>query len=515
MSSDLHSLINGIRRTSRIRRNDDWKAVLERLDSHPHERVTVDRRGRTLLHAACAKQPPLEVVDRLLEFVNVVDRHGRTPLAIAVCSDQTSLEVQVRVLTREACARPDALGVLPLHLACDGTRPKLVRELLRVYPEAAKMACHRGRTPLHVAVEASAPLVVIEALVQAAPEAVLMDQCGVNPLFSAIGRKANVEVVRCLVEACPGVVHSKDRRGAFPLRLAIENQAPLGVLKLLCVDESVVVHRLASQTALHHVISRRHDISVEAVQLLVERVPLIGLVEAIGGFCCLETACLVWERAKYEESWRRLMLLMRGSFYGSIASDQPALHAVVGMSAPIAVVRRALLEYRDDWERLNDQGFMPIHAAIVGPPVCIPSVEFIEETRDVQVNRRLMTASYKHAMYRFLCNREAVIMEIIILSRDLGVTDARGRSPMLLAASASLLPVSVLEKLWTAVPNALEDIDPETSLYPFQVAALPRNYAKGIQPITATLMWQLTDGERLQVTSIFELLRQRPDLVHR
>lgn len=154
-----------------------WEDIIARCETHPFEAAHLDRRGRTCLHAACAKKPPLAAVHAILqacgrhgETVLEKDKHGRTPLILAVCSN-ADLAVISLLLTKcpKATMYSDHLGDLPLHLACgnyDCGQDELVRMLLSVYPGAARQESFNGRTPLHSAVENGAPVSVVRQLVK-------------------------------------------------------------------------------------------------------------------------------------------------------------------------------------------------------------------------------------------------------------------------------------------------------------------------------------------------------------
>jgi len=227
-----------------------WREVVERCNSHPDEILVKDRRGRTCLHAvaaaaACVRTqktnaPQAVVVDTMLsmavlaaaaaptrqehqrqqkdredeclaELLAQKDKHGRTPLSIAIsCGADTGVielllsgpsshsrnTAAAAAVAAKVAAANDHLGYLPLHLACSGwcteevagtvsanneaaTAPqsnalrrrrrqqiKSVRLLLRCYPEGAKHESFNGRTPLHCALEGRATLEVVQELVK-------------------------------------------------------------------------------------------------------------------------------------------------------------------------------------------------------------------------------------------------------------------------------------------------------------------------------------------------------------
>jgi hypothetical protein len=157
--------------------NPNWSSIEERCRTHPHEAAHLDRRGRTCLHAACAKKPPVSTIQAILqacgrhgETILERDKHGRTPLTIAISSN-ADLEVIATLLEKspKAASVNDHLGHLPLHLACagyDAGQVELVRDLLEAFPGAASRESFNGRTPLHSAMEGHASVQVVEQLVK-------------------------------------------------------------------------------------------------------------------------------------------------------------------------------------------------------------------------------------------------------------------------------------------------------------------------------------------------------------
>jgi Ankyrin repeat len=169
----------------------EWRVVELRCKSHAHEVALLDRRGRSCLHAACAKKPPVSTVEAILKanttgtskssaassaILLQRDKHGRTPLLIAIAS-HADLPVIAFLLQKshEAGAVSDHLGNSPLMLACEACNNKnpvddhqveLVRLLLQAFPEAAQRESLNGRMALHVAVECNAPTAVVAQLVQ-------------------------------------------------------------------------------------------------------------------------------------------------------------------------------------------------------------------------------------------------------------------------------------------------------------------------------------------------------------
>lgn len=180
----LHQWIASIRTSASSTLDDrrnviQWNDVEERCATHPHEASHLDRRGRTCLHSACAKKPPMSTVRAILEACGATgrhgecilerDKHGRTPLALAISSNANLQVIEALLKTcPKAASINDHLGYLPLHLCSqyDSGQEELTRVLLAAFPEAASRETFNGRTPLHSAIEGRAPIEVVRQLVK-------------------------------------------------------------------------------------------------------------------------------------------------------------------------------------------------------------------------------------------------------------------------------------------------------------------------------------------------------------
>lgn len=145
-------------------KNQNWDAVIERLDFNPNESTEhlhvptrggfVAAKGFTPLAYAVERRPPVEVVQALIEAcpesVGIkVQPGGTLPLHIA-CTWHASPSVVTALLEGEpaACRVPDDLGNVPLHSAAfSGTTAPVVDALLRTYPKAALIRNNQGSLP--------------------------------------------------------------------------------------------------------------------------------------------------------------------------------------------------------------------------------------------------------------------------------------------------------------------------------------------------------------------------------
>jgi hypothetical protein len=143
---ELHAMIVHVQ-VNTVKESSQWRAIQLRSQTHPDEAGRLDRRGRTCLHAACAKKPPSAVVTAIIaacgpQTVLERDNHGRTPLAIAISSNASLMVIERLLEANEQAARVgDHLGQLPVHLACGGYdhgKVDLVRLLLKLHSEGGQ-----------------------------------------------------------------------------------------------------------------------------------------------------------------------------------------------------------------------------------------------------------------------------------------------------------------------------------------------------------------------------------------
>lgn len=124
----------------------DTATILVRSKVHPEEAVREDDRGATPLHIACWQNPPLQVIEALIEaFPGAIkdqDVHGDTPLHVALTNPETSVHV-IRTLIKSCPDAPSIAnkeGLYPLHKACRyGASEQVIDILLETYPKALRI----------------------------------------------------------------------------------------------------------------------------------------------------------------------------------------------------------------------------------------------------------------------------------------------------------------------------------------------------------------------------------------
>lgn len=508
--SDLHDCIARVHPKGVVRERQ-WRTIQLRCQTHADEATRLDRRGRSCLHAVCAKKPPLTVVKALVQASEAQvlvkgDNHGRTPLAIAISSN-ASLDIIEFLLDTEprAASVQDHLDRLPLHLACIGYdygQLELVRLLIAVNSQACRHESRNGRTPLHLAIEGGASVHVIQLLTKTFPEAVEMAACGMSPLNCAIRQMASVQVIQTLVRARPEATKSRDHAGAFPLRRAMEIHCSTAVLTCLCTSPEIVMDTddHMNNTALHAAFERGNGIPRESmVRLMVTTAPKVATLACRSGHTPLTLACRKYvhlatneESAHAKTMWNIVSLLLRVAMYHSVHPNVAALldsndfcvHAALSTVLPRRVVMAALERYPDQALVPDFNGNYPLYLALTSP---------YEESKS-------------HVVVKLLeqCPEAATF-----LTPD-------HRTMLSVATMAKSIDGRAIAALLRANPAALRQRDPRLGLYPFQLEALEKSLRLPVPNLNPRIQreWDIAVNQDLmQVSVIYQLLLAAPELV--
>ncbi len=170
----------------------------------------------TLLHFVLRRDPPLEIVARMVELspdagaaLRARDREGRTPLHVAAACDAHATVVKLLGdVEPTACEILDGDARTPLHLACDRSRDPPFRVEPRdgsfKRPHAQRQRQHRG-APSYDVVRALLSISLGASLVE--------DDDGMSPLECAIMSDASIEVVTLLQKATMRSLQERDGGG--------------------------------------------------------------------------------------------------------------------------------------------------------------------------------------------------------------------------------------------------------------------------------------------------------------
>jgi hypothetical protein len=333
------------------------------------------------------------------------------------------------------------------------------------------------------------------------------DNCGTSPLYMAILHKAPFKIINCLVEANPSCISTRDRNHGFPLRRAIEHRSSIEIQSCFCTSAEVVLDTdpHVHKTALHEALER--GMAKEAtVALLLRTAPGIALTRSKSGQTPLILACQEWQKRTklnyrpdephVQQAWRTVEHLIRAAFYGSLnnAYHYPVLHAAVGLQVPSEVVQYAIAQYLDQPSRRDFIGRYPLQLAIENrPPVDFP---FLGQSAE-----------------SYTMTKECAILKLLDTYPEAARSrDCNGRGMLSLAAESNSVSIRVLQQLWSLDTSALDTFDPLHKLYPFQIAAMPKQPLPKLEFQKATREWFEAE-ELLHLESIFQLLKQVPKLV--
>ena len=187
-----------------------------------------DKRGRTPLHAAVAKNRTLSVIQLLLDEgadVNAQDKRGRTPLHTGLAKRQIISIIKI-LLDEEADVNVrDNKGNTPLHIAVKRD-PKIVKMLLNHRADIGAKN-DRDRTPLHIAVSSNGSPGAVKALLDEGADVNARDKFGYTPLHLAATLSETTEIVEILLDAKadPSI---KDKKGNTPWDSARRNTNLIG-----------------------------------------------------------------------------------------------------------------------------------------------------------------------------------------------------------------------------------------------------------------------------------------------
>jgi hypothetical protein len=249
-----------------------------------------------------------------------------------------------------------------LHYLCaDEASPlPLIKHLLRVVPETVEIV-ERGETPLHCALDH-------EGLEDANPDPDRPRQPDVETR-----RVRAREIVACVLRARPRACAVADRRGTYPLHLAIRNKWPPEIVRdiLRAFPDAGMKKDRDGMYPLH---AATRDGNVPSVKAIVEVTPHLARV--------------------------------------STEEDGLPLHVAARHSAPCEVTRHLLETYPEAARTPDSEGELPLHAVCAA----LGSDELMDETSEAESenDRR----DYENAKVLYAAFPEGAFY-----------TDARGKIP--------------------------------------------------------------------------------------
>jgi len=237
------------------------------VDSYPQAVRIQDRFRRLPLHNACkqcSRKVSLQQLETIAYLVDTWPESVQVPyseLFPVGCTGQLVLDLacdQCKLLSNEFIHLLTR-GIPPLHFACanDCTswiphRWNTIQRLLSLYPNEM-LQFHNGMLPIHLACRASAPRVVLECLVKQCPEVIDMVTLDTKDslldcYFASTQRRRTTtsnklhqqqlhdwcwSTMMYLVELHPKALNCPNREGWLPLHIAAMHDAPLDMLYYL------------------------------------------------------------------------------------------------------------------------------------------------------------------------------------------------------------------------------------------------------------------------------------------
>ena len=311
----------------------------------------------------------------------------------------------------------------------------------------------------------------------ASPESVVNNTCGRTPLVSAIHNVA-LQTCRLLVQANPKVTHIRDENGKLPLRCALASKIrDSKIVELMCTSEEAVLESdRINRNALH--LSLERNVNQCIVEMLLRTAP--SSARAFGGSAlqrCYNKFVQAGLKdyqgtiAEVEKCWTVLEMVLRAHEHESVVYS--SLHAALASNAPVQVIERILVESPEDIRLVDIQGRYPLEVSC--------EMDAGVETKD-EIISLILEANRREA---------APIL----------ISNERDRSIVSIVAEHGGVSAPVIQRLIRLNPFAVTRLDPRHRLYPFMIAALPKQNRQSMV------------DECVDVGAIFELLLASPDLI--
>jgi len=255
--------------------------ILKLLIEHDPKCTQQSFRDVQLLHVACIRNAPLDIIQLLLKLnpdaIRATDPDGMLPLHYACSSPTVSLDILKLLLKKSPHSiqsRDYKRQQVPLHVAClNDASPETVLFLIDKEPALVTEMDGSGRLPMHCACmdrnhdehvyeEGTVGILeVVSLLFESYPQSLsVVDSLGCLPLHYA--SEVNAEIVQYLLRMYPGGIYQDDEDGLLPLHMACSDLR--GTVQFHCIRELV-------DTDLYTVLSKSNDGSTP-LQLAVNNV---------------------------------------------------------------------------------------------------------------------------------------------------------------------------------------------------------------------------------------------------
>jgi len=357
------------------------------------ESKTQDEYGRTPLMVACMQglSFPTDVARLLVVTCKnavsqpMVRKGGESYCLHIGASSGCSSEV-MQVLCRaypEAASTKDYSGALPLHLAINTTKLKkdeqvsVSKILIKTSTDGLLTKNPRGETPLVLAICRRVPLEVLNLLLEndAGKEAArLHDSFKCLPLHFC--DRAPVSIIRELVKIYPAGIGLGNKLQDTPFFFAIQDNVSVTMLEIMLKDghePGVAVKRKNSRgiNIFHAGWAMLNEPQIVAAEDQDEEDQRVVLNKI-----CVRDATQIKELfGGVRNWWRKMELLLRASYHGSIADPLPngskwlVAHALAFTECPPDLIKFVLQIHEKGATEIDENGNSPLHIATRLPDI--------------------------------------------------------------------------------------------------------------------------------------------------
>jgi ankyrin repeat protein len=189
----------------------------------------------SIIHLAISKKLSIEVIKLLYEQFLQNEVNNINNLHCAITS-HSSIDVVEYVINKnpESVAIPDSNGNLPLHYSINNI--EIMRVLLSIYPDAAKIKNNYEFLPIHLALDYNVSSNIIIMLIEAYPDCIKeKGRFGNTPLHYAAENRKFSHLIKIILDAYPEGKNIKNDQDELPVDVAKANKAPLEIINYLSI----------------------------------------------------------------------------------------------------------------------------------------------------------------------------------------------------------------------------------------------------------------------------------------
>ena len=238
-----------------------WKIVRSAIDEEEDFPTKIECKKRVLKVICETKLAPPDDMTFLQDVINIPNKHGYTPLMIAVQNGRS--ELIIKLVENAADITPvldlkDTGRFNALLLSLNFGLPKLTCEAYAalIHPSTVHVIDLFGDTPLHRAAE-SGQVEVMEMLIKAGADLTIRNSIGQSPLMSGLEYFAPLSPDSLSKLITPSTVNLSGNFGDTPLHFAVVDGQEEVVEMLIKAGADVAMRNRNGKTALHFALVER------------------------------------------------------------------------------------------------------------------------------------------------------------------------------------------------------------------------------------------------------------------